>query len=202
MSATIARHYEICRVDNLPVIEPVYRPFERRRQRRVLPFYHELIDFVSLHRKVSDRQFYYHLVEQPADSPLHLDVSTKSKAVAAYGKVIDLTVTCRLAGLIPLDSIVDDTDLLGTAQYDCAIEAYLSNQVYRYRSNWFENQDSYVEVWLEKRALSRIFYDVTNLYGVYLSVSGKYPSWAQIKSGIDRLVEEGRGGCFLSTMNS
>lgn len=192
MSLELMRHYEICRRDNLPVIGPVYRSFERRRQRRVLHFYHELIDFVNLHGKVSDRQFYYHLVEQPVDSPLHLDVSTKKKADAAYSKVIGLTVTCRLAGLIPLDSIVDDTDLLGTTQYNCPIEDYLSNQIYGYRSNWFENQDVYVEVWLEKRALSRIFYDITNPYGVYLSVSGKYPSWAQVKSAIDRFENNGK----------
>lgn len=55
-----------------------------------------------------------------------------------------------------------------------------------YRSNWFENQPYYIECWLEKRALSRAFLSTTDYYGVYLSVSGRYPSLAQVKSAIDR----------------
>lgn len=182
----ISEHYRICNEQRLPVVSTVYRPFRRRRQKKQLPFYYELIAFVNEHRYITDRQFYYHLVEQPSDSPIRLDVSTRRKATNAYAKVIDLTVTCRLGGLISLDSILDDTDLLGTNQCDYPIETYLIRKAGGYRSNWFENQRYYVECWLEKRALSRIFLSITNDYGVYLSVSGRYPSLAQVKSAIDR----------------
>ncbi len=186
MSYVIRRHIEKCRRDNLQVVGPVYRPFEKRIQSRLVPFYRELQNFVDLHGKVSVRQFYYHLVEQPISSPLRIDVSTTERAKSAYQTVCNVTVRSRLGGLIPLDSIVDDTDLLGNTQYNYPIEDYLFDQVRFYRSNWFENQDVYVEVFLEKRALSRIFASVTNHLGVYLSVSGKYPTWAQVKSALDR----------------
>jgi len=189
MNNVLERHYEICEEQKLPVVGTVYRPFIRRRQKKQLPFYYELIRFVNEHRYITDRQFYYHLVEQPLGSPIRLDVSTARLSTNAYAKVIGLTVTCRLAGLIPLDSILDDTTLLGTAQYACPIETYLLLQVNEYRSNWFEKQKYYVECWLEKRSLGRIFQSITDTYGVYLSVSGKYPSLAQVKSAIDRFED-------------
>jgi hypothetical protein len=185
MSA-IERHHKICTRQRLPVVGPVYKPFKRLRQERQLPFYHELVHFVDEHEYITDRQFYYHLVEQPEGSPIRLDVSTRRKSDNAYDKVINLTVTCRLGGIIPLDSILDDTDLLGTQQFDEPIESYLIGETYGYRSNWFEYQPYYIECWLEKRAMSRIFSPITDNYGVYLSVSGRYPSLAQVKSAIDR----------------
>jgi len=185
----IEKHHEICTRQRLPVVGTVYRPFKRLRQRRQLPFYHELIRFVNEHEYITDRQFYYHLVEQPQGSPVRLDVSTRRKSINAYAKVIDLTVTCRLGGIIPLDSILDDTALLGTEQFDGPIELYLTMKTSRYRSNWFINQPYYIECWLEKRAMSRIFSPITNNYGIYLSVSGKYPSLAQVKSAIDRFED-------------
>ena len=182
----LERHLKICQEHEFPLAGLVYRPFKRKRQEKQLPYYYELLDFVNEHVFITDRQFYYHLVEQPSNSLARLDVSTTRKATNAYARVINLTVTCRLGGLIPLDSILDDTDLLGTTQYDCPIEEYLFSQVDNYRSDWFEKQKCYVECWLEKRALSRIFQQITDSYGVYLSVSGKYPSLAQVKSAIER----------------
>lgn len=192
-----SKHFEICQEQELPIVDNVYRPFSRKRQKKQLPFYHALIAFQSEHQYITDRQFYYYLVEQPLGSPIRLDVSTRKKATNAYAKVIDLTVTCRLAGIIPLDSILDDTDLLGTQQYDCSLERYIINQAADYRSNWFENQPNYVECWLEKRALSRIFLSITDEYGVYLSVSGRYPSLAQVKSAIDRFQEHDKPKVIL-----
>jgi len=191
------RHFKICEEQKLPIVDAVYRPFERRRQNKQLFFYYALIEFQREHRYITDRQFYYHLVEQPLGSPIRLDVSTRRKSTNAYAKVIDLTVTCRLAGLIPMASILDDTDLVGTQQYDCSIERYLINKATDYRSNWFETQPYYVECWLEKRALSRIFASITDEYGVYLSVSGRYPSLAQVKSAIDRFEEHDKPKVIL-----
>lgn len=108
----ILDHNRICSKQGLQVVDTVYRPFKRKRQKKQLPFYCELIKFVEQNHYITDRQFFYHLVEQPRDSPICLDVSTRRKATNAYAKVIDLTVTCRLSGLIPLDSILNDTDLL------------------------------------------------------------------------------------------
>ena len=197
MNNVLEKHFEICEEQKLPIVATAYRPFIRRRQKKQLPFYHELIRFVNEHRYITDRQFYYNLVEQPLGSPIRLDVSTARLSTNAYAKVIDLTVTCRLAGLIPLDSILDDTALLGTTQYACPIETYLLLQVNQYRSNWFEKQKYYVECWLEKRALGRIFQSITDAYGVYLSVSGKYPSLAQVKSAIDRFEDHDKPKVIL-----
>ena len=182
----LSKHYEICREQNLPFVNKIYVPLQKKIAEKQLPYYHELVDFVNQYGYITDRQFYYHLVEQPTGSSLRLDVSTRKKANAAYAKVINLTVRCRKNGIIPLDSILDDTDLIGTQQYNYSIENFLIDKADHYRSDWFENQQYYIECWLEKRALSRIFSSITDTYGVYLSVSGRYPSLAQVKSAIDR----------------
>jgi hypothetical protein len=58
-----------------------------------------------------------------------------------------------------------------------------------YRSKWFENQDYYVEVWLEKEALSQMFSSITNEYGIFLSVSSGYPKLSQIYNAKLRFLE-------------
>src|SRR5215203_5406002 len=56
-----------------------------------------------------------------------------------------------------------------------------------YRDPWQdEAQDHYVEVWLEKDALSGIFSDVLGSYRVTLNVGRGYDGWTSIKRAADR----------------
>jgi hypothetical protein len=45
-------------------------------------------------------------------------------------------------------------------QQFCTIDKFLSEMSEGYRSNWFENQGCYVEVWLEKRALEQVIFPI------------------------------------------
>lgn len=60
---------------------------------------------------------------------------------------------------------------------------------YAYRRNVWEDQPSYVEVWLEKDALSGIFSDITEEYGVTLVVGRGYNSWSAYKKAVDRFIK-------------
>jgi hypothetical protein len=66
--------------------------------------------------------------------------------------------------------------------------AFLTDVLGRYfRDPWQdEEQDHYVEVWLEKDALSGIFSDVLGRYRVTLNVGRGYDGWTSIKRAADR----------------
>ncbi len=61
-----------------------------------------------------------------------------------------------------------------------SIEDILNAAIDQFRSFWWRDQPYHVEVWLEKRALRRIFYPITNGYDVYLCTGGGYQSWSEV----------------------
>ena len=55
-----------------------------------------------------------------------------------------------------------------------------------YNKDVWEYQDKYIEVFLEKDALSGIFADITQLYGITLCVGRGYNSWSAYKEANNR----------------
>jgi hypothetical protein len=178
------KHVRILSEQGLPFVGVAYfsdtfdTPFQRKISDKNLPIYKELVSFQRIHKSFTIRQFYYHLIQCGNPS-----------LGASYEKTKRIVNRARLGGIIPFGSVLDDTDLLGTKQQNLTIEEFLKNKTVEYRSNWFENQDCYVEVWLEKRALERVIFPITDYYGVYLSCSGKNPTWSQVYSAIQRFKE-------------
>jgi hypothetical protein len=86
----------------------------------------------------------------------------------------------RMSGLVPWDWIEDRTraprivsmwdDLPDFAEAACAA----------YRRNIWTEQETLVEVWLEKDALSGILSEITNEYRVTLNVGRGYDGWSSI----------------------
>ena len=101
------------------------------------------------------------------------------KTEAEYKQTVcRLTANMRLAGELPWHWLADNTrwirkpNTYGSLN-DCLEQAQLA---YR-RSLWDPNtNDQYVEVWLEKDALSGVLYEVTREYDVPLMVTRGYPS--------------------------
>lgn len=188
------RHIEILNEQGLPFEGKFYysktygTPFTKRLPKKELPRYKALVDFQRRHQFFTIRQFYYHLI-QSQDPNIRLNANTTRDSELAYAKTKRLVNRARLAGIIPFNSVLDDTDLLGTPQQFCTIEEYLQKKAEDYRSNWFVYQDCYLEVWLEKKALEGVIYPVTDCYGVYLSCSGKNPTLSQVYSAIQRFKQ-------------
>jgi hypothetical protein len=57
-----------------------------------------------------------------------------------------------------------------------------------YRRNVWVTQPTYLEVWLEKDALSGIFEDALSPYGVTLNVGRGYDGWASIHNAAERYL--------------
>jgi len=178
----ILKHEEICLKAG---IKPIYgRPIKYKNYST--PFKNKLNDedafilillqgFQQTHTSFGVRQFYYYLMQYP-----------DPKYKRTYSQVKRIVGRARFGAIIPFDSVIDETDLIGTNQEFDTIVNFLQDEAEDYRSNWFENQDCYVEVWLEKRGLIRVISPATDYLGVYISCSGKEVTWSQITSAIKR----------------
>lgn len=153
----------------------------RMPARKTIPYLHGIVKFYNTHGRFIIRQFYYAVISGRIPN-CSFTVKTKKQATNAYQKCKNYCVNLRMWGILPLDAIIDDTQLLGLHQYDISIQDFLKEMTKEYRSNWFDNQDTYVEVWCEKLSLARIIYQETNPLGAYLSVSGKTPTWSQLSN--------------------
>ena len=107
------------------------------------------------------------------------------KTEAEYKQTVcRLTANMRLAGELPWHWLADNTRWIRKPKTyggldDCLEQAQLA---YR-RSLWDPNtNDQYVEVWLEKDALSGVLYEVTKEYDVPLMVTRGYPSLSYLQS--------------------
>ena len=93
------------------------------------------------------------------------------KTEAGYAKVQRQLVDLRRAGAIPFPSITDNTRWQRKPQtFDSMAEAVEHTAATYRRSVWSE-MDTYVEVWLEKDALSGVLMQVTNRYDIPLMVA-------------------------------
>lgn len=168
MDSEYLRQAEVCATLGLPIADKVYQSWKPiNRTLRSLAF---SVNFIKKHEKVSVRQVYYALVS-------HMGLPNTRND---YKKTVNLLKRARLAGIIPFNAIIDDTrEAEKTPSWD-SIRQILGAAIHQYRSDWWEDQFYYVEVWLEKRALKRIFYPITNAYDVHLCIGGGYQSWSEI----------------------
>ena len=100
-----------------------------------------------------------------------------AKTENEYSNTIDrLLVNMRESGELPYQWITDNGRWMRKPRSYSSLETmlYHSHQMYR-RALW-DSQRNYVEVWIEKDAMSGVFYDVTSKWDVPLMVTRGYPS--------------------------
>jgi hypothetical protein len=112
------------------------------------------------------RQVFYRLVS----------LGAIPKTESQYKSMAQLLVNMRRAEGLPFDWIVDSTRWMRKERTFSSLERALQHTAAAYRRSLWDNQDGYVEVWLEKDALSGVLYEVTNQWDVPLMVTRGYPS--------------------------
>jgi len=122
------------------------------------------------------RQVFYQLVSR----------GFVSNTKAEYSRLSIALTKARQNGTIPWDWMEDRTRQPRTVSMWGGIEEFGQSVVSQYRLDVWENQPTYTEVWLEKDALSGIFQDVLDPYGVTLNVGKGYDGWASIKNAAKR----------------
>jgi hypothetical protein len=113
------------------------------------------------------RQLFYRLVSSGA-----ID-----KTEREYKQTVGRLVTdMRLSGEIPFGWIADNTRWMRKPSTFASVEAALEETARTYRRRLWDDQDAYVEIWLEKDALAGVLIDVTARWDVPLMVTRGFAS--------------------------
>jgi hypothetical protein len=102
----------------------------------------------------------------------------------------------RLAGIIPWSWMEDRLRVAREWEGYANLDEFVAVKLRNYqRDPWLDNdQDHYVEVWVEKDALSGIFTDTLGYYRVVLNVGRGYDGWTSIYRASQRFMRrEGEG---------
>ncbi len=130
---------------------------------------HEILEAFN---PMTVRQVYYQLVSRQVIE------NNRSR----YQAVSDALVDARLEGIIPWDWIEDRLRRPRHVSMWNDLTAFAETARRAYRRNVWATQPRHLEVWLEKDALSGIFEDVLNRYGVTLNVGRGYDGWSSIRN--------------------
>jgi hypothetical protein len=125
-----------------------------------------LIEIIDAGKPMTVRQVFYQATVR----------GLVEKAESGYAKVQhDLTLT-RRAGELPYDWLADNTRWQRKPATFNSIEEALKETAAFYRKALWADADCYVEIWLEKDALSGVIYPITSMYDVPLMVARGYAS--------------------------
>lgn len=141
---------------------------------------------LSAFHPMTVRQVYYQLVSG--------QVIKNSRS--EYQAVSNALVDARLEGVIPWAWIEDRLRRPRHVQMWDDLSGFAETARRAYRRDVWATQEHYLEVWLEKDALSGIFEDVLSGYGVTLNVGRGYDGWSSIRNAADRF-EDGQGVTVL-----
>src|SRR5271154_2557906 len=139
----------------------------------------ELHAIIEAMRPMSVRQVFYQATVK----------GLVEKSEAGYAKVqTDLTLM-RRDGELPYDWLVDNTRMMRKPRSVSSIKQALDDTARLYRKNLWADANCYVEIWLEKDALSGVVYPVTSLYDAPLMVARGY-AWLSFLHGAADYIKE------------
>ncbi len=156
------------------------------KQERTLTIVNVAHKILTQHHPMTVRQIYYQLVSR--------QVIENNRA--QYQAVSNALVWARQEGIIPWEWIEDRLRRPRTVSMWDDLVDFGETILPAYRRNVWAGQASYVEVWLEKDALSGIFEDVLEPYGVTLNVGRGYDGWDSIHNASERFGN-GEDGVIL-----
>jgi hypothetical protein len=129
------------------------------------------------------RQVFYRLVSNGVIGKTEAEY--KSTVVRLLGRM-------RREGAVPFHWIADNTRWMRKPRTWSSLETMLQRTAEAYRRDVWDNQDVYVEVWLEKDALAGVLYEVTKEWDVPLMVSRGYSSITYLHSAAEAIAAQGK----------
>lgn len=127
--------------------------------------------------KLTLRQLYYQLVSR--------DIIPNLKK--EYAKLSGLLVKGRMAGIVDWEAIEDRIRVPYIPYSVDDIEDAIEDTINQYRLNRQEGQDVYIELWVEKDALSGVLKRITTHYHIRLMVNRGYSSCTAMHDAYKRL---------------
>lgn len=149
-------------------------------QNKTIELINHAYNILSEYNPMTLRQVYYQLVAR------HV-IDNK---LSEYKRLSGALVKARQDCMIPWEWIEDRGRLPRVVSMWNDLSDFIETVKVAYRKNIWDRQPIYIEVWLEKDALSGIFSDIVNQYGVTLCVGRGYNSWSAYKEASDRFKEK------------
>jgi len=141
----------------------------------------EVLEELEKYKPLTLRQVYYQLVGK----------GYIENNQSQYGMISNLLKWARLDGYIPWEDIEDRVrtyhDLTGWEDSEEFIRASLKHFLRGYRRNLLQGQDKYIELWIEKDALSSVFTKVAEPYAVPVVVCRGFSSVTFLNDFRERL---------------
>ncbi|MGB9663048.1 MAG: hypothetical protein ACPL5F_13710 [Moorellaceae bacterium] len=156
-------------------------------QRKTLQLIEAAYEVLREHNPMTLRQVFYQLVAR------HIIDNSRSE----YQRLSNALVRARQEGLIPFEWIEDRVRRPRVVSMWSDLADFLETVRHAYRKDIWASQPEYLEVWLEKDALSGIFEEITREYGVTLVVGRGYNSWSAYKEAAGRIAEQGKPATIL-----
>jgi hypothetical protein len=127
----------------------------------------EIYDIIDAYNPMTVRQVFYQLVTR--------DLIGKTES-EYKNTVCRLLAKMRRDGALPYHWISDNTRWMRKPRTFSSVEQMLRVSKRTYRQAIWDNQEDYVEIWLEKEALAGVLCEVTEEWDVALMVTRGYPS--------------------------
>ena len=131
--------------------------------------------------KLTLRQLYYQLVSRDL-------IPNK---VQEYAKLSALLVKARMSGMVDWNAIEDRLRVPKLPYWVTGIQDAIDDTISQYRLNRQAGQPKYVEVMVEKDALSNVLYRVTSKYHIRLMVNRGYSSCTAMHDTYMRMRGQG-----------
>lgn len=151
----------------------------------------EILDeYTAKDYRLTLRQVYYQLVARKFIPNI----------VSEYKKLSSLLTNARMNGLVDFDAIEDRLRTPRTP-FACSNLSEGLWSLYRgYNRRRMENQEIYIEVWIEKDSLSSIAYAETKEYGIPLVVNRGYSSCSAMREAARRFAAAEKKGKKISIL--
>lgn len=135
-------------------------------------------DLLEAERPMTCRQLFYRLVS----------AGVIGKTEGEYQRtVVRLTALMRKSGELPFGWITDNTRFMRRPRTNSSLADALADTARFYRRDIWDEQDAYVEIWLEKDALSGVLWPVTSEWHVPLMVTRGYASLSFLHSAAETI---------------
>jgi hypothetical protein len=138
-----------------------------------------LYSIVEAMRPMTVRQVFYQATVR--------DIVEKSEA--GYAKVQTDLVLMRRSGELPYGWLADNTRWQRKPRTFSSIEQALQDTAHFYRKSLWTDAAAYVEIWLEKDALSGVIWPTTSTYDVPLMVARGYASLSFLHSAAEYISD-------------
>ena len=130
------------------------------------------------------RQLYYQLVSR------NIIPNLKGE----YAKLSTILVKGRMGGVVDWEAIEDRIRVPYLPYWVFDPEDAINDTINQYRLDRQEGQDVYVELWVEKDALSGVLKRITEKYHINLMVNRGYSSCSAIHDAYKRLLKQENNG--------